>query len=195
VPQQPANTRFPTHTHCCRLETRTHYMAMYSNLNAHFDDADWTFVSSSPSSAYQSSDDSSSDSSTPRPLQPRLPRTNTNTNTKRPRFQRRPSPEAMRLLSLVHPHEPIKVPVPPSLQAKGRRLSERAISQRQQQQAWYDYNEFGILVDGRSPPAKSAGSWHSASGPHAAASNYSNAHGSQLTAYNPPNASSLTPKI
>jgi hypothetical protein len=166
---------------------------MYSNMDAHFDEADWTFVPSSASS--WSEDSGSDDSSTPRGLQPKLP--SLSASTKRPRLQRRHSPEAMHLLSLVRQHTPIKVPVPPSLQAKGRRLSERAVFE-QQPQAWYDYNEFGILVDGRSSPAKSAGSRHSsASGPYAAVSKYASVHGSQLTAYNPPGTPprpSLTPK-
>lgn len=127
-------------------------------MDAHFEQ-DWTFLT--VPSNYQWEDSSSSAGSTPR-LRPsaRLPSTNNNNNNsdpslKRPRLQRRHSPEATYLLSLVHQHEPIRVPVPPSLQAKGRRLSDRTPSSTGSgsRSAWYDYNEFGLLEDGAGSPS------------------------------------------
>lgn len=115
-------------------------------MDAHFEEADWTFLTV-PSSGYQW-EDSSSAGSTPRlRASARLPSTS-DPSLKRPRLQRRHSPEATYLLSLVHQQEPIRVPVPPSLQAKGRRLSDRTVSHHQPD-AWYDYNEFG--ASGPSP--------------------------------------------
>jgi len=113
-------------------------------MDSHIED--WIFIT--PSSQYHWDDSSSSSaSSTPRRPLSKLP----STTPKRPQLRHRHTPEVTHLLSLVHAHEPIEVPVPPSLQAKGRILSERSVSQTQiPRRAWYDYNEFGTLEEKRS---------------------------------------------
>ncbi|CAG7848436.1 SubName: Full=Uncharacterized protein {ECO:0000313/EMBL:CCA71235.1} [Serendipita indica DSM 11827] len=102
------------------------------------------------------------------------------TNT-RPALIHRHSPEATTLLALVHPHEPLDIPIPPTLKSNPKaraysfetsspsgsgpglssptRRKTPTSSPSQSSPKWYDYNEFGDVGYSR-PRAES----HSSTG-------------------------------
>lgn len=104
--------------------------------------------------------------------------------SKRPALIHRHSPEATTLLALVHPHEPLDIPIPPTLKSNPKaraysfetspsgsgpglpsstRRKTPTSSPSQSSQKWYDYNEFGDV--GYSRPRTGSNSSHTSSGP------------------------------